>query len=75
VDISISNSITINCSMFYKIEFKNITSGILSIITPNTVIRRILKIVKGLNQKQSLISGGIYQVDELFTFIVKKIEV
>ncbi len=61
--------------MFYKIEFKNITSGILSIITPNTVIRRILKIVKGLNQKQSLISGGIYQVDELFTFIVKKIEV
>lgn len=41
-------------------------------ITPNTVIRRILKISKGLNRKQPLISGGVYQVDELFTFIGNK---
>lgn len=41
-------------------------------ITPNTVIRRILKIAKGLNRKQPLISGGIFQVDELFTFIGNK---
>jgi insertion element IS1 protein InsB len=31
-----------------------------------------LKISKGLNRKQPLISGGIYQVDELFTFIGNK---
>ncbi len=47
------------------------TSRILG-ITPNTVIRRILKIAKSLNRKQPLISGGIYQVDELFTFIGNK---
>jgi insertion element IS1 protein InsB len=47
------------------------TSRILR-ITPNTVIRRILKIAKGLNRKQPLISGGIFQVDELFTFIGNK---
>jgi insertion element IS1 protein InsB len=38
-------------------------------LSPNTVIRRILKIAKGLNRKSPLISGGIYQADELFTFI------
>lgn len=47
------------------------TSRILG-ITPNTVIRRILKIAKGLNRKKPLISGGSYQVDELFTFIRNK---
>jgi insertion element IS1 protein InsB len=47
------------------------TSRILK-ITPNTVIRRILRIAKCLNRKQPLISGGIYQVDELFTFIGNK---
>ncbi len=31
-----------------------------------------MKISKGLNRKQPLISGGIYQVDELFTFIGNK---
>jgi insertion element IS1 protein InsB len=47
------------------------TSRILG-ITPNTVIRRILKIAKGLNRKKPFISGGSYQVDELFTFIRNK---
>jgi insertion element IS1 protein InsB len=41
-------------------------------LSPNTVIRRILKIAKDLNRKSPLISGGIYQVDELFTFIGNK---
>jgi hypothetical protein len=72
VDISIITSKTID---FYKIEFKNFKLGILSIITTNTIIHRILMIAKGLNRKKPFISDGVYQVDELFTFIVKKIKV
>lgn len=47
------------------------TARILS-ISPNTVIRRIIKIGSKLKRPYLISKGGNYQVDELFTFIGSK---
>lgn len=47
------------------------TARILS-ISPNTVIRRIIKIGSQLKRPYLISKGSKYQVDELFTFVRKK---
>jgi insertion element IS1 protein InsB len=47
------------------------TARILS-ISPNTVIRRIIKIGSSLKRSYMISKGGKYEVDELFTFIKRK---
>ena len=41
-------------------------------ISPNTVIRRILKIAGSLKRPYPILKGKIYEVDELFTYIKHK---
>ena len=43
--------------------------GRLLSISPTTVVRRILKIAAKLNRPYPLLKGGIYEVDELFTYL------
>lgn len=41
-------------------------------ISPNTVIRRILKIARYLKRPYPILKGKVYEVDELFTYIKHK---
>jgi len=41
-------------------------------ISPNTVVRRILKIARSLNRPYPILRGKTYEVDELFTYIKHK---
>lgn len=41
-------------------------------ISPNTVLRRILKIARSLTRPYPVLKGRIYEVDELFTYVRHK---
>lgn len=41
-------------------------------ISPNTVVRRILKIARTLKRPYPILKGKIYEVDELFTYVKYK---